>query len=193
MVINERIFESFKKWFNNGECFSFGDRFSNATDLSALLGKTLIGVYGAEKDSDIILFVVASFQETSEFKIYPPYDEEWYVMYHEQDCCECVSVDDINGDIRRLIGKPITLAESRSDDELEPPKDDWDESYTWTFYALGTVKGYLDIRWYGTSNGYYSESVDFVQITNKYKEKFMKYMREREIMKYMRERGITEL
>lgn len=91
-----------------------------------------------------------------------------YKMYHEQDCCEDVDIDDIVGDINDLIGSPILMAEeavSTSNDDMlmRTAKSAYDDSFTWTFYKLATIKGYVTIRWYGSSNGYYSESVSFVK------------------------------
>jgi hypothetical protein len=86
-------------------------------------------------------------------------DGETYRMYHEQDCCEDVSIEDITGDLNDLVGSPITMAEEVVEDGEE---SDWGTS-TWTFYKLATNKGYVTIRWFGESNGYYSESVDFVK------------------------------
>jgi len=83
-------------------------------------------------------------------------------MYHDQDCCESVYVDDIDGDLSDLIGSPITLAEERTDNDQNPGR--WCESFTWTFYTFATVKGYVTIKWFGSSNGYYSESVTFAKI-----------------------------
>jgi hypothetical protein len=77
---------------------------------------------------------------------------------HFQDCCESVYLEEVVGDLEDLIGTPILFAECVTNEDN--PKSDWDESHTWTFYKLGTIKGSVTLRWYGTSNGYYSESVN---------------------------------
>lgn len=91
-------------------------------------------------------------------------DEGVYELGHTQDCCEHVYIEDIEvcstHDLAGcLTGTPILRAEEVSNAD-GPQLEEWDESYTWTFYKLTTLKGYVDIRFYGTSNGYYSESAD---------------------------------
>jgi hypothetical protein len=78
-----------------------------------------------------------------------------FTFYHAQDCCESVSIEDVCGDLRDLIGSPLIVAEEASNRE-----GGRGGSETWTFYRFATSKGNVTVRWYGESNGYYSESVD---------------------------------
>lgn len=113
--------------------------------VAGLVGKTLSAVH---KTKDELIFTIDS--------------GERYKLFHEQDCCENVSIEDVCGDVNDLVGAPILKAEeSRSNTNPAgiTPKDQ--DSFTWTFYHFATIKGYVTVRWYGESNGYYSESVDF--------------------------------
>lgn len=121
-------------------------------EFSSLLGKTLVNIK-VNEDKDEILFVDS--------------DGRTYVMYHDQDCCERVEIESIVGDFSDLLGNPLLLAEEAVSDKAPDGlvfSGYRDESETWTFYKLATVKGYVDIRWYGSSNGYYSESVSFKEV-----------------------------
>lgn len=100
-------------------------------------------------------------------------------MFHYQDCCESVCLEDVCGDWNDLINSKILQAdevenevfenewEARFKDEgygRKNAEDDYyPESHTWTFYKIATIKGYVTLRWFGESNGYYSENVDFVK------------------------------
>lgn len=86
-----------------------------------------------------------------------------FVMHHQQDCCESVSLIEGHDELRALIGHRIEQAEESSND-TEGARSEWDESFLWTYYRIGTAGGWAVLRWYGSSNGYYSEDVDFEEI-----------------------------
>lgn len=120
--------------------------------ISELLGKTFTSVRG-EVGGEQIEFICD--------------DGSIYVMHHQQDCCEGVTIESIVGDLADLVGSPILHAEESTSDE-DPEgyraESEYRDSFTWTFYKLATVKGWVDIRWLGESNGYYSESVDLTRV-----------------------------
>lgn len=73
-----------------------------------------------------------------------------------------VYIEDICGKLESLIGTQITMAEKVTNRDDHPVKGhDEEERYIWTYYKLATAKGYVTIRWFGTSNGYYCEEAEF--------------------------------
>jgi len=100
--------------------------------------------------------------EGSDELVFYDTDGEIYVMYHQQDCCESVYIEDIDGDLDDLLNSPILMAEAVS----ESGNDTGYGTSTWTFYKIATIKGTVTLRWLGESNGYYSESVDFIRLTD---------------------------
>ena len=113
--------------------------------MARMLGQTFVEVTGSVGDGEMT-FVTA--------------DGQRFMFAHMQDCCESVSIEDICGNLQNLVGSPLLQAEEVSGvtpvefDEMEH------ESVTWTFYKFATRKGYVDVRWLGESNSYYSEGVD---------------------------------
>lgn len=136
--------------------------FDGATrDFSSLNGKTLASIHKEDEDEDALVFRTV--------------DDEVFIMFHYPHCCESVGIESIVGDLNDLIGSPITLAEKVTSDawpDSMPKLDEW-LTFTWTFYKLATIKGYVDIRWLGTSDGYYSEEVDFFMVGEQNKQKWI--------------------
>lgn len=125
------------------------DYYDKRVAFESLVGKTLASVTGSAGDAEMIFITDSG---------------EVFKLYHCQDCCESVRIEDIEGDLADLIGSPIVLAEESSNSDEQPGQDmEWVESFTWTFYRIATAKGFVVIRWLGESNGYYSEYVDFAK------------------------------
>jgi hypothetical protein len=123
----------------------------SVTTFDELLGRTLYKVTAS--DEELVLYL----SETNYVR-----------FFHYQDCCESVQIEDICGDLEDLVGSPLLIAEEVTDELYEAENQpEYADSYTWTFYKFATRKGYVDVRWFGSSNGYYSESVsvEFVDTT----------------------------
>ena len=107
--------------------------------------------------------VMSDVINTGEELIFKTAEGKTHKFYHLQDCCESVRIEDVCGDLSDLIGSPLLIAEEV--DNMDTPKLEleYDESVTWTFYKFATTKGTVTVRWLGASNGYYSESVRYIQ------------------------------
>jgi hypothetical protein len=112
-----------------------------------MIGKTFAVVTGKRGD-EVMRFIAE--------------DGTGFRFFHDSDCCETVSIEDVVGDLSDLVGHPFVEARETSSKDYPAPKDA--ESYTWTFYRFATVRGTVTVRWLGTSNGYYSERVNMEAI-----------------------------
>ena len=108
--------------------------------IGLMRGLTFTAITGCKPGSDEVIF------ETNSSR---------FVFWHEQDCCESVEVEQVDGDVADLIGEPLLMAEEAVEESIT---EDY-ESRTWTFYKFATAKGYVTVRWLGRSNGYYGERV----------------------------------
>lgn len=115
--------------------------------LQDLVGKTMVSVENINDEE--LVFTTTEGQR--------------FQLTHHQDCCESVTIESIVGDLSDLVGEPLLLAEEATSDKHPEGHEakDYEESFTWTFYKFATRNGYVDVRWFGESNGYYSESVSF--------------------------------
>ena len=110
--------------------------------FARLYGKTLVSIERLQ-DDEVMRFTTDS--------------GAVYELYHDQESGEYVCIDDVVGDLNDLLNTPILIA--REDVNENSP-----DGFTWTFYNLATVKGHVTVKWYGASNGYYSEKVSFQRV-----------------------------
>ena len=126
-------------------------RYPKPVPFAELLGLTIDRIIGLENGSGKVSFYSS--------------DGRKFLMFHSQECCEDVHINEIHGDVEDLISSPILRAEEVTNADGPVPENElYDDVYEWTFYKLATIRGEVVIRWLGTSNGYYSTDVSFQEV-----------------------------
>jgi hypothetical protein len=89
-----------------------------------------------------------------------------YQMYHYQECCEEVFLDNLDvEELKELIGEKILEFTERISAKAY-------DTVTYTFYTIRTINRSVTFSWKGSSNGCYSENVDIEKISNEQLEKY---------------------
>lgn len=58
-------------------------------------------------------------------------------FFHYQDCCESVSIEDVNGDYEDLVGTPLLVAEERGWEPEDYKPSDWGDvnAVLWQYHG----------------------------------------------------------
>ena len=112
--------------------------------LNDLVGLTIKSVSGCHKGSDTF---------TIEF------ENGYSIVFHYPYTYSNVEIDDVNGDVQGMVGNELLGIECVTNVPVDP--ETAVEYKQWTFYKFKTIDGYVDVKWYGSSNGYYSVSVNW--------------------------------
>ncbi len=154
---------------------------ADSVAFSELKGKTIIKIEGLEKGSESATFECAD-------------GSGYRMVYYDDCCASASIEDidgdlaDLIGN-EILVAEEVESKEpdaatlDKRKDEYQKEKSEYEakgqkfyyeslerylssrhESETWVFYKLATIKGSMTIRWYGSSNGYYSESATFEKL-----------------------------
>ena len=103
---------------------------------------------------DFVGKVFTNIENTGDALYFHCSDGEVIHMFHDQDCCDHVSIDSIVGDMEDIKNSPVVLfVVHRDGGETEYG------TFTVTVFTIATAKGTVKIEWYGSSNGYYGEGV----------------------------------
>ena len=117
------------------------------TTFESLQGMTLVSIEGLKENNDWVKFETIDGQKFN-----------WYPSDGAPNDC-IVFISQVDGDINDLLNTPILKAEIKTNQS-----ENLDPEWTWTFFTLATIKGYVDIVWQGQSNGYYSEEPYFEKV-----------------------------
>ena len=96
-------------------------------DIRDLVGEVIKEVIGGEKGSDECRIITES--------------GKLFKIYHDQDCCETVDIEDCERD--DVIGGYVHFADFVGGEEPYEGSD----GYTWSFLKIDTSKGSIWQRW----------------------------------------------
>lgn len=88
-----------------------------------------------------------------------------FKIYHYQDCCESVYIEGTDGDWNQLLNKKLIAVDCDYEDGGD--KEAYDSSSTRTIFTFKVNDATVINKWFGSSNGYYSETASLEEITKK--------------------------